>query len=101
MKKVNLIVRILFGAAFMAFGLNFFFHYLPMPPMQGAPLDFMMGVSKWQALATIMIFPVVLHIVLFHVSIEPKGLPMALVFLAMNLILANANKDKYKALLKA
>jgi uncharacterized membrane protein YphA (DoxX/SURF4 family) len=124
MKKVNLIVRILFGAAFMAFGMNFFFHYLPMPPMQGAPLDFMMGVSKasyfmpllgatqalcgllilidkWQALATIMIFPVVLHIVLFHVSIEPKGLPTALVFLAMNLILANANKDKYKALLKA
>jgi hypothetical protein len=46
MKKVNLIVRILFGAAFMAFGLNFFFHYLPMPPMQGAPLDFMTGVSK-------------------------------------------------------
>jgi uncharacterized membrane protein YphA (DoxX/SURF4 family) len=121
MKKVNLIVRILFGAAFMAFGMNFFFHYLPMP---GAPLDFMMGISKasyfmpllgatqalcgllilidkWQALATIMIFPVVLNIVLFHASIEPKGLPMALVFLAMNLILANANKEKYKALLKA
>jgi uncharacterized membrane protein YphA (DoxX/SURF4 family) len=124
MKIVTLIARILFGAAFVIFGLNFFFHYLPMPPMQGAPLDFMMGVSKasyfmpllgatqalcgllilidkWQALATIMIFPVVLNIVLFHASIEPKGLPMALVFLAMNLILANANKEKYKALLKA
>lgn len=124
MKIVNLLVRILFGAAFVAFGLNFFLHYMPTPPMEGAPLDFMMGVSKagyfmpllgatqlvcgllilidkWQALATIIIFPVVLHIVLFHASIEPKGLPMALVFLAMNLVLANANKEKYKTLLKA
>jgi uncharacterized membrane protein YphA (DoxX/SURF4 family) len=124
MKIVNLVARILFGAAFVTSGLNFFSHFFDMPPMEGAPLAFMTGVSKasyfmpllgatqaicgllilidkWQALATIMIFPVVLHIVLFHVSIEPKGLPMALVFLVMNLILANANKEKYKALLKA
>jgi len=124
MKIVNLVARILFGAAFVTSGLNFFSHFFDMPPMEGAPLAFMTGVSKasyfmpllgatqalcgllilinkWQALATIMIFPVVLNIVLFHASIEPKGLPMALVFLAMNLILANANKEKYKALLKA
>jgi putative oxidoreductase len=102
MKIVNLLVRILFGAAFVAFGLNFFLHYMPTPPMEGAPLAFMMGVSnagyfmpllgatqlvcgllilinKWQALATIIIFPVVLHIVLFHASIEPKGLPLSLI----------------------
>ncbi len=40
MKIASLIARILLGLIFLVFGLNGFFHFLPMPPPTGLAAQF-------------------------------------------------------------
>ena len=40
MKIAAIIARTLLGLAFIVFGLNIFLHFMPSPPMSGAPADF-------------------------------------------------------------
>ena len=101
MKIVTLIVRILLGLAFLVFGCNGFFHFLPMPPPQNpvviqyftalASTGYMAVVFALQIiggllllvdlvpLGLVILCPIIVNIVLFHACMAPDGLPLACV----------------------
>jgi uncharacterized membrane protein YphA (DoxX/SURF4 family) len=123
-KKILLVVSILFGLMFINSGLNKFFNYMPMP--KDMPEDMMkaMGafmqigwlmpliavaeitggilfmINKFRALGALIIFPVMVGIILTHIFIEPSGLPLALVFLAIEIWVIIENREKYLPMIK-
>lgn len=123
MKKANLIIRILFGLMLVIFGLNKFLQFMPMPPMPEAAGEFMgalvksgylmivvaiveiiTGVlllaNKYQSLALIVVFPVILNAFLFHLFLDLPGIGGAAMAISMNIFLLYANKESYYNLLK-
>ncbi len=101
MKIAVLIARILLGLLFAVFGLNGFLHFIPQqsPPTGLAGqyvaalfvshylvvvflLELIGGLlllaNRFVPLALVLLGPVVVNILLFHVCLAPKGLPMAL-----------------------
>lgn len=96
-----LISRLLLGLIFTVFGLNGFLHFLPMPPPSGLAGQFLGALfvshylavvfavqlaggvlllaNRYVPLALTVLGPVIANIVLFHLLMEPGGLPLALV----------------------
>src|SRR5580692_7956159 len=124
MKIASLIARIFLGLLFLVFGLNGFLHFIPQPPPTGRAMAFMGGlastgymfplikgvevivgvlllVNRFVALALALIAPNVVNIVLFHVLLEPSGIPMALAILVVELYLAWSYRDAYRSMLAA
>lgn len=50
------------------------------------------------ALASVMIFPITLNILLYHIFVLPEGLPVAIFLFVVNLILAYVYREKYRPL---
>lgn len=123
MKKALLMSRILFGALLLFASISFFLQSGETPELSGPMATFMAGILASQyllplakvvelicgiafvsgfyvPLATVVIFPITVNIVLIHVFLEPNGLPMAAAVLAANLFLAYAHRDRYKGLLE-
>ncbi len=118
-KKILLVVSILFGLMFINSGLNKFFNYMPMPKDMPekmikvmtafleigwlfpliAVAEIVGGIlfmtNKYRALGAIIIFPVMVGILLTHIFIEPSGLPIALVLLAIEIWVIIENREKY------
>ena len=118
-KKILLVVSILFGLMFINSGLNKFFNYMPMPKDMPekmikvmtafleigwlfpliAVAEIVGGIlfmtNKYRALGAIIIFPVMVGILLTHIFIEPSGLPIALVILAIEIWVIIENREKY------
>jgi putative oxidoreductase len=108
MKIAVLIARILLGLLFLVFGLNGFFHFIPMPPPTGLAgqyftvlfvshylvpvflLQVVGGVlllaNRYVPLALILLGPVLVNILMFHSLMAPEGLPMALITTVLWLI---------------
>ena len=124
MNKVAVVARYFMGAIFVIFGLNGFFHFIPMPEMPGPAGNFMMALigsgylmilvkaievvagvmlllNRYVALTLTVLAPIILNILLFHLFLAPAGLPMAILLTAIELFLAWVNKDKYKDILTA
>jgi uncharacterized membrane protein YphA (DoxX/SURF4 family) len=123
-KKILFVVSLLFGLMFINSGLNKFFHYMPMPKdipenimkMMGAfmeigwllPLiacvEIVGGVlfitNKFRALGAIIIFPVLVGIVIYHITIAPSGLPIPLTLLAIEIWVIIENREKYLPMIK-
>ncbi len=101
MKITVTIARILLGLLFTVFGLNGFFHFLKMAPPTGQLAGQYLGAlflshylvtvfllqivggllllaNRYVPLALVLLGPVVVNIVLFHSTMAPEGLPMAL-----------------------
>jgi len=57
-------------------------------------------IPKLRALGAIIIFPVMIGIILTHIFLEPSGLPLALVLLAINLWVIIENREKYMPMIK-
>ena len=117
------IARILLGLVFFVFGLNGFLHFIPQPETMPEevtalftgftksrfmlPMIFatqtLVGVllltNRFVPLALALIAPVVVNIVLLHLFIEPSGLPIALVVLALELYLAWAYRGAFRPML--
>ena len=95
MKYVIIIVRLLLGLVFAVFGSNAFLHFIPMPPMQGLPGDFMGALIKsgyiypiatlqvlgglllllggrFVALGLTLLGPVIVNIVLYHIFLDRR-----------------------------
>lgn len=110
MKAVTLIVRILLGLMFFVFGLNGFLHFIPMGPMPSGLAGQFIGAlfqshyfvvvssiqiiggalllaNQYVPLALVLLGPVIVNILLFHLLMEPKGLPLALLVTLLWLIL--------------
>lgn len=56
--------------------------------------------NKYRAFGAIVIFPVMVGILLTHITIDPSGLPIAIVLLAINLWVIIENREKYLPMLK-
>ena len=102
MKIVTLIARLLLGLIFLFFGLNGFFHFLDMgPPPSGLAGQFIVAlaqskyflvvaalqvvggalllVNRYVPLALVLLGPVIVNIVLYHLFLNITGLAMAIV----------------------
>ena len=126
MKFAVIGARVLLGLIFTVFGLHGFFHFsfIPMPEMSeaggtfmGALMGtgyFMMVVKAVEVLAGLMILtgrflplglillaPVTVHILLFHLFLDPAGMGMAIFVVAMQLFLAWSYRDSYSGILQA
>ena len=101
-----MIARYLLGLGFVIFGLNGFLHFIPQPPLPPGPvvdwmtlmttthymtpvfaLEFLAGllllVNRYVPLALTILAPILVNIVIFHVLLQPAGLPPGLVFVIL------------------
>ena len=123
-KKILLVVSILFGLLFINSGLNKFFNYMPVPKdipenvmkVMTAYMEigwlmpliavaeiaggFLFMINKYRALGAIIIFPVMIGILLTHITIAPSGLPKALVLMAIEIWVIIENREKYLPMIK-
>jgi len=102
MRIAALIARILLGLIFFVFGLNGFLHFIPMGPMpaglSGQYITVMMQshylyfvaafqvacgalllIGRYIPLALTLLGPVIVNILLYHLLMDLKGIPMAIV----------------------
>lgn len=101
MKVAFTAARLLLGFIFVVFGLNGFFHFIPMPPPTGIALQFfaalymshylivifllqlgaalLLLVNRYVPLALTLLGPIVVNIFFFHLLMAPGGLPLAVV----------------------
>lgn len=124
MKIAVMIVRSLMGLLFLFASITFFFKLITPPPVEGAMKAFNDGLEasryllptakvvellcglaflsgRFVALATILISPIIVNIVLIHAFLDPKGLPIALFLVGANAFVAWSLRDRYRPLLKA
>ncbi|MFZ1530033.1 MAG: DoxX family protein [Ferruginibacter sp.] len=123
-QKILFVLSLLFGLMFIVFGLNKFFQFMPMPEKmpEETMKDFgaMMEISwlmpllavaeivggllfifpKTRALGAIVIFPVMVGILLMHITVDRSGLPIALVLSAVLAWVMYENADKYKPMIR-
>jgi len=122
MKITVIIVRVLMGLMFAFASIAFFFKLVDAPEQTGSVKIFNDGIEasvylmptvkvfellcaiaflsgRFVPLATVVIFPIILNILLFHAFLEPEGLPIAALLLIGDLFLAYYYRDKYKSIL--
>jgi uncharacterized membrane protein YphA (DoxX/SURF4 family) len=122
--KILFVLSLLFGLMFINSGLNKFFNYMPMPKEMPEALvasmtafmtigwlmpliavaEIIGGIlfipNKTRALGAIIIFPMMVGIVLFHITTAPDTLAIAIVLLAINLWVIIENRKKYLPMVK-
>lgn len=117
------IARVLLGLIFLVFGLNKFLHFIPVPPPTGIAGEFMFGLSKspyffpflafievlsgalllsgvMVPLALLLLFPISINILFFHMALAPANLGMALFIMAAHILLAVYYWSVYKPIFK-
>ena len=122
--KILFVASLLFGLMFINAGLDKFLHYMPMPedmpenlvktfsafmeigwlmPLVGL-VEIVGGllfiVPKTRALGALIIFPIIVGILLINTVTDTSGLPLALVFVAVNLWAIYENREKYLPMVK-
>jgi len=122
MKTLTVIARSLLGLIFLVFGLNAFLHFIPMPPPQGLAGDFSKALfvshyfyvvavlqiaggaicllGRFVPLGLTLLGPVIVNILLFHIFLEPTGLPLAVVVSVLALFLLWANRNAFAGLIR-
>ena len=124
-RKITVVLSLLFGLMFINAGLNKFFNY--MPPPENLPENLLKAFQaftqigwlmplvgfaevlggllfifpKTRALGALVIFPVMIGIMLTNTLTDTSGLPIALVFFAINLWVIYENREKYLPMFKA
>jgi uncharacterized membrane protein YphA (DoxX/SURF4 family) len=122
-KYVPTAARLFLGLAFTVFGLNFFLHFLPMPPAPPRAAAFagalfasgylfqllkatevvagilLLG-GFFVPLALAVLAPILINIVGFHLFLEPSGLPVPLALLAAELFLAWSYRAAFAPMLR-
>ena len=120
MKIVVLLARILLGAIFLIFGLNGFFHFIPMTPPPGEAGVFLgvlvasnfyifvfalqiiggllLLIDRYVPLALVILAPIIVNITLFHLLMAPSGLPLAAFVVILWLVLAFYCRNHFNGL---
>jgi hypothetical protein len=126
MKILPHVARYLLGLPLLVFGLNAFLNFIPQPktPMSAGAMAFvgalvgsgymmqligatqlvvgaMLVSNLFVPLALALFAPFMVNSIAFHVFLERSGLPMAAVFLALELYLAWAYRQAYRSMLAA
>lgn len=123
MKIATIIARILLGLVFVVFGSNIFLHFLPMPPLPATLAgDFskallqshyiyvvgllqvtggvLLLIGRYVPLGLTLLGPVIVNILLFHIFLDPAGLPLAIVVGILALFLLWRNGTHFAGLVK-
>lgn len=118
MKIVVLISRLLLGLVFVVFGLNGFLNFLNMGPMpSGLAGQFVMAlalshyfwavaalqvaggalllVNRFVPLGLVLLGPVIVNIILYHVFLNPAGIALPLIAAILWLIVFYANRQHF------
>ena len=116
--------RILLGLIFVVFGLNGFLNFMPTPEMNEDAASFMGALQatgylmivekafeviagvmlltgRFVPLALVLLAPLTINILFFHLFLDMGGLPIAIVVVVLNAFLAWAYRDSYRAMLRA
>ena len=124
MKALTIIARVLLGLMFVVFGSNIFFHFIPMPPQKPSlATDFskalmeshymyvvgflqvagglLILIGRYVPLGLTLLGPVIVNILLFHLFLEPSGLPMAIIVAALALFLLWRYRASFAGLVQA
>ena len=119
--KVTMVLRIILGLILIIFGANKFIGFMPSPELPEAAGNFMgalastgymfpligavevivgllLIINKWVPFALVLLAPVAVNMVLFHLKLAPAGMGPAALVTILNGILIYANWDKYRAL---
>jgi putative oxidoreductase len=119
--KFTMIVRILLGIILVVFGSNKFLHFIPMPPPPGSAGEFMntLGTSgyffpmlgivevwiglmllfkQWVPFGIILLAPISLNILFFHVCFGVPGVWVAVLVLLLNAVLIYKHWKLYRPL---
>lgn len=122
MKIAVIIVRVLLGLLFLFASVSFFLDLIPVPEMEGDILAFNTGLAAskyffpllkttellcglalvigfFVPLATIVLIPITVNILMVHLFLDPTGLPMAIVMIVAHLFLIYACRAHYRRLL--
>jgi uncharacterized membrane protein YphA (DoxX/SURF4 family) len=121
MKYAIHISRILLGLVFVVFGSNAFLHFIPVPPLEGQAGAFMGALlssgyvyaialfqvvgglclligSRLVPLGLTLLGPVIVNIMLYHIFLDPKGMPVAIVVSVLALFLLWIYRYKFPAI---
>lgn len=124
MKIAVIAVRIILGLLFLVSVIGFVFNLMPQPKLEQNAMLFITGMmasgyllplvkgiefvcavafltGRFMPLATVVIFPITVNIVLFHSVLAPESLVVPVVLLLGNLFLAYAYREKFTAVLGA
>src|SRR6266478_5887036 len=124
MKIIATISRIILGCVFVFFGLNIFLQFLHMPPPPSGPagdfakalfvshyiyvvgaLQLVGGVcclaGRFVPLGLTLLGPVIVNILLFHILLNPAGLPLAIVVSMLALIVLWQHRAAFVGLVKS
>src|SRR4051812_1739500 len=124
MPRIPTIFRVLLGLAFLTFGLNYFLNFLPQPKdLPAGVIAFMvpfigakyMGLVKsieiaaallllsnrFVPLAMTLLAPILVGITWFHVQLEPAGLLVPVVLVAIEIVLAWSYREAFAPMLHA
>jgi hypothetical protein len=124
MQRIALVARILLGLTFFVFSLNYFVPFLPMPSALPPPeaLQLVAGMSaaglmtlvkvvelasaialltnRGVTLALALLAPIIVGIVAVHAVLMPAGMPIALVLLVLELVLAWSYRGAFAPMLR-
>ncbi len=119
--KLSMILRILLGLVLVIFGANKFFNFMPAMEMPKPAGNFMMAMmatgymlklvgatevvvglllitKKWMPFALVVLAPISVNMVFFHLALAPAGIGPAAIVTIINILLIYDNWDKYKGL---
>ena len=123
-KKIDIGARIVLGLILLAFGLNKFLQFMPMPEMPEAAgalmgafmeagyimpmiaivevvIGIMLLAGFFVPRALLLLVPLSVNIILFHVFLDPAGMAAGLIVFVLNVYLLFTYLDRYKPILRA
>jgi uncharacterized membrane protein YphA (DoxX/SURF4 family) len=123
-KHLPTAARLFLGLVFTVFGLNFFLHFLPMPPAPPRASSFagallasgylfpllktteimaglMLVAGRFVPLALAILAPIVVNIVGFHLFLAPSGMVLPLAVLVAEIYLAWTYRAAFAPMLRA
>ena len=123
MKVATIVARVLLGLMFAVFGSNIFLRFIPMPPLPATLAgDFskalmqshyvyvvgllqvigglLLLIGRFVPLGLTLLGPVIVNILLFHIFLDPSGLPIAIVVAVLALFQLWRYRANFAGLLK-
>ena len=122
-RKITLGVQLLFGLIILAAGINKLYLFMPVPEQTPAGKEFidflyatgylmylvalteiigggLLLLNRQVPLALLILSPVTVNILLFHIFLEQKGLPMGIFIFSLQLLLFLLHREKFLPLLR-
>jgi len=124
MNRISTVARYLLGFVFTVFGLNGFLHFIPQPPPSSAlALQYLTVLSASHYISVIFLFQliagilllvnrfvplaltvlagVIVNILLYHITMDPKGIGLGLVVTILWILLYLEYRSSFRVLLSA